>query len=443
VRPKDLIPFDAPKRRFTGGRFSLRYVFTIVTGIAAGLAMARTEAFNIYDALFFIPAVIIVIGLVSESAYLRRQRRRAVGDASSLMFHAVVRIALALTILVAYAMQGLIEYIPRGTEIDMFESGVSTPSLLAQTAVFCSIMLSVPARQTVETNRFGRLVCIIVFPVFVLLVLLNGWMLIVVLVDLAIESIEALQPPSLYVGGGMYAGLDRDLQQRTTTFAFASALGMIPVALLIVAIAWIVRHRQESLTRQTWAVAVLLLVATVYPIWLYSIGLSQYCPPFAIAGLANSWISIVCGVLAALVLSSNMSFRLAWRAEHINVAQAPPVFAHRSIVTDLFWVGAGVVWSTAGAFDSQGLYEYGWMDVASVILDPSRFIAIAIAILVVSRLTGKLVRSRPTIRAGFDYQVVDLHRFCLLCPTIALTFLLGAPAITWFTYSLLRLGLGW
>jgi hypothetical protein len=112
---------------------------------------------------------------------------------------------------------------------------------------------------------------------------------------------------------------------------------------------------------------------------------------------------------------------------------------------DVLLVVAGIAWCAAAVADSYWAWStesFGQVLAANV-AGPSRYVAIAIVFLVVSRFMRAWFSSTPTVRSDLVCPVVDLRQFWLLWPTIAMTLLVGLPALTWFTFSLVKLGLGW
>ena len=323
---------------------------------------------------------------------------------------------------------------------DQIGAAAAAAQMLMQLAIFCCLMLDQPNTRTpIMRNRWTGIAMVLI-PVLVVVVLIRNWMIVVALVGVAVEAMELGQPVSQYRHeDSIFFGVDPNLGRRCDRFAQSATAAMIPLFALLFAT---VRAALAPIIVKRHVVVVFSLLALtgIYPCWLYSIGLRAFSPPFEDASLLRPWDVMLCGLLAATLVAAYCAMRFSFRWGQVIEFEQRRQFAHRYASTQVLLVFASLAWLIPWDrtwWDNFGMEWYGVT--LSPFVSPDRYIAMAIVFVAASRLIAGLAGKRGHQQRR--YVELDLRKFGLLLASGTGLLLLGAPAVTWFVYSLVRISL--
>ena len=305
-------------------RFSLRYLMLIVAAVAIGLAVGRLSVFNYREGFLATAAVLVAAHLLREISLLRNH---ADLESHTRRFHVIWRVFLVCCIVSFFvlAFAGLmferLEYNTLTAIVfrTMFVGRTSPLAMVLQLSFLSYLILGLGAAPKAN----WRLV--------VLSGLLSGFFLIysygtiVHLVQIAIQAMEMYGRGvqhgeiSQYAAdsGTMYAGIEQNLRTRTDHFLRVSLFGAV-VFLLAATYCFAVLGRTKialyNARKQLALLMPAVLLAGVYPVWVYGTGIRELCPPFADVGLANGILPLASGVVALLLVAVLLAYRCRERS---------------------------------------------------------------------------------------------------------------------------------
>ncbi len=430
---------SAPAR--TARRYSLRDLLTFTAAVAVGFAVAKVPEFGVVDGLFATASLLVIVGLVTEIRFIRNQQVTADADRFSRSFHIGWRVMLVVAVLFHY-VTGTVRSVHALMKLDLasldlLESLVAPSMVLLQLAVFSSLTLDfLPRRVSKKSPARRQWLAGIAIVVLALVVLVGNYMVVVMLVQVAVEAMELGLPSDVYRPGSPYFGIDPNVRRRIQHFAIMSLAGFLSLLFLLAAVHVAVRRlqRRQPLGRAAIALVGFLVIAAAYPIWAYAGGgLRRFSPPFAEASLQLSWTSTLAAALSVTLLTTLLTYRfLATTPDHASTIGHWPMFTHYRPTTMFAVAVASLGWVS---LSWETLWGPAWEFVLAPLTEPARYVSIATVCVVLSRLTDSWRSERLT---GSPPATLDRTACAITWPAIAMTIIVGVPTLLWSAYSVLN-----
>lgn len=420
-------------------RFSLTSLLKLIFVVALALALGRLSLFSVLDIIVFIASLLVVRQLYIDIKTLRQlpmasREIRLQVQARWLLLGSIVG---AVTLL---AVETWIDAVPLADRGNVLRF-LLTPSIheahpsvmVLQLCFFGCLIMDGPI------PRHSKLwLPIAVCGVVWIAAIAYGHTTIIMLVHSAIEAMEVsidrahAGPGSQYAvdSANLYAGLGTDLVARKVVFARVSMFAIVPVVFLPPTITWVILRIRRGLPvrRQGWFLGMLILVAAVYPTWIYATGLRHLCPAYAAAGSSADGLSMLGALLALAVASCLITVRGTTLIDATPMTDLPPLRFVTLLaigVTSVSWIiwrvfmNGGQFWS----FSFAACYQF---------LHWPNYIATATMLVLGARLLRGLMGVPPVRRVVGQTPARSVR---LIFPAVFVTILITAATLWWCAYA--------
>ena len=400
--------------------FSSQQMMLCVTAFAIGLVAYRSPLHNLADCFFAFASVLVTAQLCFEIRELLRDQYSS---------HKSINVAWRLLLLVtigSYFVSRIffpsppliIEWWLKGGPFTYNELAASAP----QRALLLALFSATHFETRSKPNRISGLVLICVGMILFALLTWSHPASLVLLIQLALQAMESgalIQYAN--DSGSMYAGFSSNLTTRYSDFIVASAYGTAAYIPLTFAFRAFVARVKKRLSVVTVGLLLTLTlgIAAIYPVWLYTNGINQLCPPFAAALWQTSLFNWVAASFTVVILCWHLAMRIC------EIRLPSSTQSRRETLTH---IAAGVA-STVWLLHQFPQIPNFWVFVESLLF-PSCFISIAIWITAARRLASPWTVNEVPQQAETTARHFAATFFALLGLVVVV-----APGVFWIVYS--------